>query len=98
MGAILVTGGAGAIGSYLVGELCKMNRKIIVIDDLSSGWVDNLPQSANLEFINASILDVNALDSIFSQNVKQVFHLVANFANQNSVDFPEKDFHTICMK
>ena len=91
MDAILVTGGAGAIGSYLVGDLCKTGRKIIVIDDLSSGWAENLPISNHLEFINASILDINALDSVFNQNIKQVFHLAANFANQNSVDFPQKD-------
>ena len=94
MGTILVTGGAGAIGSYLVKELCKTDEKIIVIDDLSSGYLENLPQSPRLEFVNASVLDNNALDYIFNQNIELVYHLAANFANQNSVDFPEKDLLT----
>lgn len=94
MKTVLVTGGAGAIGSYLVGKLCKTDQKIIVIDDLSSGYLENLPQASNLEFVHASILDINALNSIFSRDVDTVFHLAANFANQNSVDFPEKDLQT----
>ncbi|MFQ5672483.1 MAG: NAD-dependent epimerase/dehydratase family protein [Nitrospinales bacterium] len=94
MKTTLVTGGAGAIGSYLVNELCKTDSKIIVIDDLSSGYLENLTQAPNLEFIHASILDVNALDTVFSQEIETVFHLAANFANQNSVDFPEKDLLT----
>lgn len=94
MNTVLVTGGAGAIGSNLVKELCKTDKKIIVIDDLSSGYLENLPQSPNLEFVNASILDVNALESVFNRKVDTVFHLAANFANQNSVDFPEKDLQT----
>lgn len=92
---ILVTGGAGAIGSSLVRTLCKSRKnKIIVIDDLSSGYLENLPQVPNLEFINASILDINALNDIFNRKISFVFHLAANFANQNSVDFPEKDLQT----
>ena len=38
---ILVTGGAGAIGSRLVADLCRVH-KVLVLDDLSSGWFDNL--------------------------------------------------------
>lgn len=94
MSRILVTGGAGAIGSNLVKELCKAGEKVIVIDDLSSGYLENLLKSQNLDFINASILDHNALDEIFNRKIKTVFHLAANFANQNSVDFPEKDLLT----
>lgn len=78
-----------------MGALCKSKKsKIVVIDDLSSGYLENLPQSPNLDFINASILDVNALNEIFRHKISTVFHLAANFANQNSVDFPEKDLQT----
>lgn len=92
---ILVTGGAGAIGSCLVSALCKSKKgRIVVIDDLSSGYLENLPRSPSLEFINTSILDVNALNEIFRHKISTVFHLAANFANQNSVDFPEKDLQT----
>lgn len=94
MNTVLVTGGAGAIGSSLVKALCQSKQKVIVIDDLSSGYLENLPQSTNLEFINASILDLNALNLIFREKIDAVFHLAANFANQNSVDFPEKDLKT----
>ncbi|NQU79299.1 NAD-dependent epimerase/dehydratase family protein [Candidatus Woesearchaeota archaeon] len=88
---ILVTGGAGAIGSNLVGELSKQDCRIVILDDLSSGFNDMIPVEDNVKFIKGSILDTDLLDRIFSDHVDFVFHLAALFANQNSVDNPEKD-------
>jgi nucleoside-diphosphate-sugar epimerase len=89
----LVTGGAGAIGSRLVDALSttKKDHNIIVLDNLSSGFVENVPKRDNVKFIQGDITSEDVLKTVFSNRIETVFHLAANFANQNSVDFPEKD-------
>lgn len=90
MSNVLVTGGAGAIGSNLVTFLRKMQHIVTVIDDLSSGYKDNVCDSVN--FLQGSILDESFLESVFVNNkIEYVFHLAALFANQNSVNNPDKD-------
>lgn len=86
---ILVTGGAGAIGSRLVADLCR-NHKVLVLDDLSSGWFDNL-RGLPVAFWRGSVTDEEILREVFAEKPSIVFHLAANFANQNSVDYPQKD-------
>lgn len=88
---ILVTGGAGAIGGNLVNALLDKCERIIVIDDCSSGRESNLPQSEKLTFYRDTIVNDDLLREVFRQDIEAVFHLAANFANQNSVDFPRKD-------
>ena len=89
---ILVTGGAGAIGSNLVKILLKAEpEKIVVIDDLSAGYEWLLPEHPRLHFVKGSILDEEKLKRAFSFRPHIVFHLAAHFANQNSVDHPETD-------
>jgi len=95
MKTVLVTGGAGAIGSNFVKRLLDKNQKIIVIDDLSSGFISNLPaKSKKYEFIKGDICDDSTLKKAFSTEIDCVYHLAANFANQNSIDNPQKDLHT----
>ena len=86
---ILITGGAGAIGSRLVENMVRDHR-VLVLDDLSSGWFDNL-RNLPVEFWRGSVTDDEILNEVFSENPTVVFHLAANFANQNSVDYPQKD-------
>ena len=89
---ILITGGAGCIGSNLTGALIKAEAaKIIVLDDLSAAKKWNIPIDPSVVFIQGSILDEEALKRAFSQKLDFVFHLAAHFANQNSVDNPETD-------
>ncbi len=89
---ILVTGGAGAIGSNLVNQLSEIpSRRITVLDNLSSGHVDNIIMRKNVRFIQGSVESDEDLRQAISESTDVVFHLAANFANQNSVDFPQRD-------
>jgi UDP-glucose 4-epimerase len=89
---VLVTGGAGAIGSSLVRKLNELGPdKIVVIDDLSSSYEWNLPKGPKITFVRGSILDEEKLTLAFKERPDIVYHLAAHFANQNSVDNPETD-------
>jgi nucleoside-diphosphate-sugar epimerase len=88
---ILVTGGAGAIGSNLTQSLAEIGAKIIVLDDLSSSENWNVPSLPDVLFIEGDITDEAKLKRVFFENPRIVFHLAAFFANQNSVDYPERD-------
>ena len=88
---ILVTGGAGAIGSNLTKALLDQGAEVIVLDNLSSGQSWNLPSTSNLLFVNGDILDEVILKRVFNEKPNVIFHLAALFANQNSVDHPEWD-------
>jgi len=87
---ILITGGAGAIGTNLVHRL-KDDNGLWVLDDLSSGRKENLNLNENLIFIEGTVTDDGVLKRIFSEGIEIVFHLAANFANQNSVEHPRRD-------
>jgi UDP-glucose 4-epimerase len=89
---VLVTGGAGAIGTNLCSALADAGaRLIIILDDLSSGYTWNVPQKKNIMFIKGCVTDDLALKRVFFEKPHLIFHLAAFFANQNSVDYPEKD-------
>ncbi len=89
---ILVTGGAGAIGGNLCRKIASFEpKKIIILDDLSSAYEWNIPAGSNISFVKGSILDDEKLKYAFKHKPDFVFHLAAHFANQNSVDNPEKD-------
>lgn len=89
---ILVTGGAGAIGTNLTRALAEVGAEmVIVLDDLSSSERWNVPSLPNVLFVEGGILDEEKLKRVFFEEPKYVFHLAAFFANQNSLDHPEKD-------
>ena len=88
---VLVTGGAGAIGSNLTRALAERGAKVIVMDDLSSAERWNVPSLPNVLFVEGDILDEIKLKRVFFERPRIVYHLAAFFANQNSVDHPEKD-------
>ena len=89
---ILVTGGAGCIGSNLCKKLSDLNAdKVIILDNLSSSYEWNIPSKENIYFIKGDILDDEILKRVFKEKPEYVFHLAAHFANQNSVDNPETD-------
>ncbi len=76
---ILVTGGAGFVGSHLVGHLCSRGAAVTIIDDLSTGSLRNLVEvrdgGANLEFIEGRAgAAINGLDA---RSFSAVYHLAA---------------------
>ena len=71
---LLVTGGAGFIGSHLVDKLIEKGHEVIVIDNLSTGKKENLNPKA--DFYKADICDFEKIKPLF-QNVDYVFHLAA---------------------
>lgn len=76
----LVTGGAGFIGSYLVDRLMKEGYGVTVLDNLSSGSLDNLKEwlrNPRFKFVKEDLKDAHAIKTRLGQ-VELVFHLAAN--------------------
>jgi UDP-glucose 4-epimerase len=76
MSKILVTGGAGFIGSHIATELTKRGHSVTILDDLSGGFADNLPEGAS--FVQGSVTDANLVNGLFEQtHFDYVYHLAA---------------------
>jgi nucleoside-diphosphate-sugar epimerase len=76
---ILVTGGAGFIGSHLAEQLLDRGNEVWVLDDLSTGSLNNLKtfeHNPDLHFVKGSVTDP-AIVSQLAANVDQIFHLAA---------------------
>jgi len=76
MSKILVTGGAGFIGSHITESLVNRGHQVIVLDDLSGGFEENIVSGA--EFVKGSINDNDLVVKLFAKNkFEYVFHLAA---------------------
>ena len=76
MSNVLVTGGAGFIGSHVTEELVGRGHNVVVLDDLSGGFVDNIVDGAR--FVEGSINDVALVETLFAEGrFEHVFHLAA---------------------
>ncbi len=85
---ILVTGGAGYIGSHVVLELLAEGHQILIVDDMQKGNQANLfPET---EFIKGQIQDPSVLEKVFSQKIDAVFHFAAWKAAGESMTDPFK--------
>src|SRR5580765_3895353 len=76
---ILVTGGAGFIGSHLAEQLLERGNEVWVLDDLSTGSLNNLrtfEHNPRLHFVKGSVTDPVAVSQLVA-NVDQIFHLAA---------------------
>lgn len=92
--AILVTGGAGYIGSHLSVELLNSGYEVIIVDNLVSSSKEILSKISELgkkgyKFYNVDLLDVKELDSIFQENnIEGVIHLAGYKSVNESVNRP----------
>ena len=76
MSVSLVTGGAGFIGAHVTNHLIKNGHKVVVLDDLSGGFLENVNKDAL--FIKGTILDKDLLSKLFDEHdFDYVFHLAA---------------------
>lgn len=91
---VLVTGGAGFIGSHLTDALIKKGYRVIVIDDLSAGKKEHVNPQA--EFHKLNICDYQKINPVF-KNVDYVFHLAAIPRVPFSVKEPVKTSETNIM-
>jgi UDP-glucose 4-epimerase len=88
---ILVTGGAGYIGSVVADHLLCANHAVTVLDNLIMGWREAVPSAA--EFVQADTGDEAALDQIFtSHHFDAVMHFAALIEAGESVKVPEQYF------
>jgi len=91
---ILITGGAGYIGSHVAKELLEQNEDIIIIDNLSTGnqnTLDTLSKIRNFKFINEDLKNFVKIEKIFEDNtIHTIMHLAASIIVSESVSNPMK--------
>ena len=85
---ILVTGGAGFIGSWLCRILSEQGKNVLAFDDLSTGDASNLKDLENVELIQGDICKDTDLKKIPWHSVKECYHLAAKGDVQESIDNP----------
>jgi len=86
----LVTGGAGFIGSNLVGLLIEERHEVTILDNLSSGYRCNLDPFPSVHFIEGDVRDAEMVSRAVS-GVQVVFHLAASVGNKRSIEHPIDD-------
>lgn len=92
---VLVTGGAGFIGRWVVKKLLSDGHQVCVLDDLSNGRLSNLDEfrdNKNLEIVVGDIKNKSILDRVFNKETDLCLHLGASIIVQDSIDNPKKTF------
>ncbi len=93
---VLVTGGAGFIGSNLAEELIKQGAKVTILDNLTTGFRENLEEiKGDFEFICGDLNDDKILESVLN-GVEIVFHQAALPSVPRSVENPVET-HQACV-
>lgn len=94
---ILVTGGAGFIGRWVVKKLLDDSHQVWVVDDLSNGRVENIEELLSHKnfraFIHGDIKEEKTIESIFYRGIDICYHLAASINVQDSIDDPETTFN-----
>src|SRR5262245_25890075 len=86
---ILVTGGAGYIGSVVATELLKAGHAVVVFDNLIRGHRESLPEAATL--VVGDVTDRESLNQVFkAHHVEAVMHFAAVIEVAESMKFPER--------
>ena len=88
---ILITGGAGYIGSHISEVLIRNKKKIFIVDNLSTGHRKLINKKA--KFFKTSILDKNKIKKIIKENeIDSIIHLAANLIISEGEKYPKKYF------
>jgi UDP-glucose 4-epimerase len=85
---VLVTGGCGFIGNHLVRRLLAEGHEVVVLDDLSTGSLDHLPEHPALDFHRGSVLDSAAVAAA-SRDIDLVLHLAGVVGVRLAASRPE---------
>ena len=87
-GVVLVTGGAGFVGSHIAAALIESGARVRIIDNLSTGYRRNIEEiGSNIDFVEGSVADENALRRAL-EDVEVVFHEAAIPSVPRSVERP----------
>lgn len=89
--AILITGGAGYIGSHTLRFFIENNEDVVVVDNLQSGHIEAIKET---KFYNVDIRNREALDKVFKENeIEAVIHFAANSLVGESMEKPYEYYH-----
>ena len=86
---LVVTGGAGFIGSHVAEALVETGRRVLVLDDLSTGREENVPAGATVHRLDIRSAEAAAL--VRSERPEVIFHLAAQIDVRRSVEDPRYD-------
>lgn len=89
---VLVTGGAGFIGSNLADELIKRNYKVTIVDNESTGLKENVNKKAR--YIKGDIRNNKDMDEVFSEKIDVIFHIAGCASTIKSFNDPAGDLST----
>jgi UDP-glucose 4-epimerase len=90
MAKVLVTGGAGFIGSHLVEALVRLGHDVTVLDNLSTGKIENLASvQGHIRFITGDVRDYDTVSNACA-GCEFVFHEAAHVSVAESVEVPQK--------
>jgi dTDP-glucose 4,6-dehydratase len=92
---VLVTGGAGFIGRWVVKRLLDHNHSVWILDDLSNGSLKNIAEfenNPNLNIVKGDIKNQELLQQLFLNQYDLCYHLAASINVQESIDYPKTTF------
>ncbi len=84
---VLVTGGAGYIGSHMVWELLDNHEEVLIVDNLTTGFKWAIPEG--VKFVNANIGDQNTMETVIKEdNVDEIIHFAGSVVVPESIENP----------
>lgn len=90
---VLVTGGAGFIGRWVVKRFLDANAEVHVLDNLSNGSIKNIEEMIdNIDFTQGDVRDTELISSLFSEKFDICIHAAAQINVQRSIDNPSENF------
>jgi len=90
----LVTGAAGFIGAAVAEKLIQEGHKVVTIDNLSTGYIDHIPEG--VEFIQGSTSDKDVVDQLASYQLDAIIHIAGQSSGEISFEDPVYDLQTNC--